>query len=228
MNPVPVTESAWTSNPFEAQYLKLYDITPPPVPDAPLSLNGAAYQIGSEVAFEWSAADDPEGGLSGFRVQLGSAAGQADLLDTIVTDASVSLGGLPFGSVIFARVSQINQAGIEGDFSDSSIGVVLLDPSADSDGDGQSNAAEQLAQTDPLDASSRLHVMSIRLVDGDVSLSISSIAGVGYQLQTSNSLEDGSWIDLGETVVATDLVTELTHPAGQEASRRFYRIRVVP
>ena len=28
LNPVPASDSAWTNAPFEAQYLKLYDVTP--------------------------------------------------------------------------------------------------------------------------------------------------------------------------------------------------------
>ena len=35
LNPVPASNAGWTNAPFEAQYLKLYDVTPPPAPSAP-------------------------------------------------------------------------------------------------------------------------------------------------------------------------------------------------
>jgi len=34
LNPVPTSAAGWTNAPFEAQYLKLYDVTPPPAPAA--------------------------------------------------------------------------------------------------------------------------------------------------------------------------------------------------
>src|SRR6185369_7931268 len=35
MKKVPTTDGAWATDPYEAQYLKLYDVTPPPAPNAP-------------------------------------------------------------------------------------------------------------------------------------------------------------------------------------------------
>jgi glycosidase len=39
LNPVPTTDAGWSNAPFEAQYLKLYDVTPPPAPIAPATPN---------------------------------------------------------------------------------------------------------------------------------------------------------------------------------------------
>src|SRR5207237_5309361 len=36
---VPISDGAWSSDPFEAQYLKLYDVIPPPVARAPTTAN---------------------------------------------------------------------------------------------------------------------------------------------------------------------------------------------
>ena len=35
LNPVPTSNAGWTTAPFEAQYLKLYDVTPPATLAAP-------------------------------------------------------------------------------------------------------------------------------------------------------------------------------------------------
>jgi glycosidase len=57
LNPVPTNNAGWTNSPFEAQYLKLFDVTPPPSLAAPVlnmenksvlswtSISGIAYQI---------------------------------------------------------------------------------------------------------------------------------------------------------------------------------------
>src|SRR5437868_9970315 len=41
---VPATDAAWGNDPFEAQYLKLYDVTPPPFPGTPMTAK--PYAIG--------------------------------------------------------------------------------------------------------------------------------------------------------------------------------------
>src|SRR5258706_203539 len=35
LNPVPASDGAWATAPFEAKYLKLLDVTPPPTPGVP-------------------------------------------------------------------------------------------------------------------------------------------------------------------------------------------------
>src|SRR5208282_1231978 len=61
LNPVPTTAAGWTNAPFEAQYLKLYDVTPPTSLAAPTTTN--TYVIGNSVTFSWLPLNDPEGGV---------------------------------------------------------------------------------------------------------------------------------------------------------------------
>ena len=53
------------------------------------------------------------------------------------------------GRTLYARVSAINNAGIEGAFGSVSAGTILLDSLGDYDGDGMNNANEDLAGTNP-------------------------------------------------------------------------------
>lgn len=228
MNRVPTSNGDWSSSPYEAQYLKLYDVTPPPAPGLPvpdLALFGTV--IGNEVTFSWSAASDPQGGFSVFHLQIGTLAGGSDLFDgeTSATSHSITV---PYGSTLFARVRQANSAGIFGSYSNAAASVQALDPDADADGDGQSNASEHSAGTDPLSGASVFNATAISTSGNDVTITISTVSGKTYQLETSTTLLPLSWGNLGDPVTATGPSTAFTHANGVGDSTRFYRARVVP
>ncbi len=92
--------------------------------------------------------------------------------------------------------------------------------SVDRDGDGQSDAHEEIAGTDPVDPSS---VFWVRLQKGDGPwrLAWERVNGRRYVVERSGSLEGGSWEIAGETVEGVYEVE-----AGIE-SKRFYRVRVM-
>lgn len=227
LHKVPTTDPDWAAEPYEAQYLKLHDVTPPPAPLPPAGANVYAYAIGDSVTFTWTPASDPDGGISGYRVQIGTTPDGSDLLNATTTETGATVAGLTFGSVVYARVLQINNAGIEGSYSTSSAAIEVLDPTGDRDGDGQNNAAEQAAGTNPLDRSSLFKTTATAVVGDEVSITISSIPGKIYQLESSTSLAPGSWAPVGDPVEATGASTVLIHPAGGGDSRRFYRVRVI-
>jgi hypothetical protein len=221
-------DPAWNQHPFEAQYLKLYDVTPPPAPAAPAGPNLYAYAIGDSVTFNWSPADDPLGGVSGFRLQIGTTPEGFDLFNSTTTNTSATLSGLPFGTIVYARVQQINNAGIHGDYSSSSAAIELLDPAGDRDGDGQSNAAEQLAGTDPFDAASVLKAIATAISGNDVLITVATVPGKTYQFETSTTLLPESWQEIGDPVEADSTTTLFTHPGGSGDPRRFYRAKLQP
>ncbi|MEO5715603.1 MAG: alpha-amylase family glycosyl hydrolase [Luteolibacter sp.] len=228
MNRVPLTDGDWSSAPFEAQYLKLYDVTPPPAPGAPaadLALFGAV--IGNQVTFSWSAASDPDGGVSGFYLQIGTTPGGFDLFNAQTTATSQSVT-VPYGTTLYARVQQINTAGIYGPYSSASAAVQSLDPAADADGDGQSNASEQTAGTNPLSNSSVLKATATAISGNDVIVTVATVPGKSYQLETSTTLAPLSWSNLNSPVTATGPSTVFTHTGGAGDGKRFYRARVVP
>ncbi|MEO7098232.1 MAG: alpha-amylase family glycosyl hydrolase [Luteolibacter sp.] len=228
MSRVPLTNGDWSAAPFEAQYLKLYDVTPPPAPNPPapdLALFGTV--IGNEVTFTWSAASDPDGGVSGFYLQIGTTPGGADLFDAPTAGAGQSVT-VPYGTTLYARVQQINNAGIYGPYSSASASVQALDAVADADGDGQSNGAETTAGTNPLSNASVLKATATGVSGSDVNVTVATVSGKSYQLETSTTLTSLSWTGIGSPVIATGPSTVFTHTAGAGDPKRFYRVRVVP
>ncbi len=228
MNRVPTSDGDWSPSPYEAQYLKLYDVTPPPAPNAPtpnLALFGTV--IGNQVTFTWSAADDPEGGISGYYVQIGTTPGGNNLFDSAVTNTSQSVT-VAYGTTVHARVQQINSAGIYGPYGSSSAAVLTLDPLVDSDGDSQSNGAEHTAGTNPLSSGSVLRATAILISGNDVLVTVSTVAGKTYQLETSTTLVMGEWDEVGEPVEALGSSTVFTDIGGAGEPKRFHRVRVVP
>ena len=127
LNPVPTTNGGWASNPFEAQYLKLYDVTPPPTPAVPATPK--AYALGTSVTFNWLAVTDSEGGISGYHVVVGTSPGGSNVFDGVVSGSNVTVTNI-YGQTLFAQVSAINNAGIAGAASAVSSGTVLIDPAS--------------------------------------------------------------------------------------------------
>lgn len=89
----------------------------------------------------------------------------------------------------FARVQLINAAGVAGSYGNNSVAVLVLDPATDFDGDGQSNGAEFTAGTHPLQGFVVLKITQINILGGDVNLTLSTVAGNNYQLETKLTLD---------------------------------------
>jgi glycosidase len=125
LNPVPANNVGWTNAPFEAQYLKLYDVTPPATLAAPTTTG--SYVIGDSVTFTWLPLNDPVGGVSGYQVIVGTSPGASDVFYGIVPGTTLTVTNV-YGVTLYAEVSAINNAGIQGPASASSAGVTLVDP----------------------------------------------------------------------------------------------------
>jgi glycosidase len=125
LNPVPTSNVGWTNAPFEAQYLKLYDVTPPATLAAPKTTG--SYVIGNSVTFSWLPLNDPEGGVSGYQIIVGTSPGASDVFNGIVQSTTLTVTNV-YGATLYAEVSAINNAGIQGPASASSVGVILVDP----------------------------------------------------------------------------------------------------
>ncbi|HWD93464.1 MAG TPA: hypothetical protein VG938_14070 [Verrucomicrobiae bacterium] len=127
LNPVPTDNAGWTNAPFEAQYLKLYDVTPPPVPSAPGIGSSNDYVLSNRLTFSWPSVSDPLGGISGYYVSVGTTPGGTDVFGGVVAGTSLTVTN-NYGARLYATVTAINNAGIAGAPSSSSPGITLVDP----------------------------------------------------------------------------------------------------
>ena len=223
LNPVPSTTGTWQTKPYEAQYLKLYDITPPPAPGAPATPK--AYGIGSSVTFTWNAASDSEGGISGYQVIVSTApngGGTVIYSGTTAGDTLTVTG--TYGQTLYATVTSINNAGINSTSSTASAaGTILLDPNGDANGGGLTNAQEDAAGFNPLSSNNYFHITSIAPASGGgTQIKWASVAGRTYQVQASSTLGSG-YAAVSGTITATGTCSTYTD-TGAGGTKRFYEI----
>ena len=224
LNRVPTTDAAWATAPYEAQYLKLYDVTPPPATGVPSTPK--AYAIGAQVTFSWAGPVDSEGGISGYHVTIYLPGPGAVLFDGMVSGTSKTLTAA-FGQTLYCSVRAVNNVGIEGPASSSVSGTLVLDPAADRDGDGASNEAEDIAQTNPLDPTSVFRILSIiRPTTTSTQLIWSSIPGVQYEILATTNLAVAFAQISGPTAIpAVGAATSWSDtPSGP--APKFYKVRI--
>ena len=100
-----------------------------------------------------------------------------------------------------------------------------LAPAGDTDGDGQSNAFEAAAGTNPRQPTSVIKVTAITPDAAGLRLTFPTMAGKGYQVQSSTSLDSPDWENVG-TVTEGDgnpASAVVTAPV----NKRFHRVAVV-
>ena len=99
---------------------------------------------------------------------------------------------------------------------------------ADSDGDGMTNAQEFTAGTNPNDRASVLKVSSMVRSGNDMLVSFPTVAGKTYRLDASTTLQSGSWTTVQDNIAGTGGTVQVTDANGALQSRRFYHILVFP
>ena len=104
--------------------------------------------------------------------------------------------------------------------------VVGASPSADLDNDDQSNLAESLAGTNPNSDQSVPATLLANYKPSAPYVSWLSQLGVKYQVESSVSLVDGSWVNEGNEIIGLggQMVTTVDAISGP---RKFFRIKVV-
>lgn len=102
-----------------------------------------------------------------------------------------------------------------------------LSPTADADGDGQSNGAEAVAGTNPLKPDSTVKITSISQFGAGVQLSFATEQGKRYQLQTSPTLASAVWTNLGTPLTPDQSGTITTTNTSPDAMNVFYRVSVL-
>ena len=85
-------------------------------------------------------------------------------------------------------------------------------PSADDDGDGQSNLEESGAGTDPSNPRSVHRIQSLSIEGDSVHLEWPTMAGKRYQVQVSASLDEATWHDVGSVLPGDGATIEVDFP----------------
>ena len=212
---VPSTDFAWGSAPFEAQYLKLYDVTPPPaLTGAPTT--STSITANGTTTVSWNAVNDPEGLTPTYRV----TASNGSTLET--TSTSVSFPGLPPGTYTFTVTSlNPNDPSKTSATSSPSPSVRSLSSTGDDDGDGQTNADELIAGTDPLNANSRFAIETILATPTGTTLTWTRAVGRTYTVEARDDLSSGVWVPIATGLTNGSYTDSVISP-----SRKFYRLKV--
>jgi hypothetical protein len=218
LNAVPATNAAWATDPYEAQFLKVYDVTQLSAPaSSPLV---ASYALDGSVTFSWSAVTDAEGLVPRYLLTVTRSNGQVTTHETTAT--SFVITGIPSGVTATATVTTLNpnNTAVASTATSSSTQTLSITSSGDDDADGMSNAAEVTAGTNPLDASSIFKVNSIAVQGGNVTLTWQAVAGRTYKVESSTTLS-GSW-----TTKATGLQVGTFTESKPADAKVFYRVVV--
>lgn len=220
LNAVPSTEEAWATVPYEAQYLRVYDVTaPPPVAGTP---EVAPFTVDGSVNVSWSAVEDPDGPEPLYLVKVYDSDGaEVEAFTTPGTEAAVE--DLAFGGVYTFTVTAVNphQPQSASTVSTTSAPVRSLDPQADDDGDGMSNRAEAIAGTDPFDPGSVLRADLARDAD-DVIVTWNNVPGRTYRVETRSDLVAEEWLTVPSGTGLTGDEFRVENPA----RTGFYRVVV--
>ncbi len=219
MKKVPSTDAAWVTAPFEAQYLKLYDVTAPTAaPGTASAPNAYLYSLGTNVTITWPAAQpDSEGITPCYKVSV-TLNGNTTSFITCGTSTTVNGAAGQTLSVVIQSVNPTDNS-VTGP-SSSPVNVKFIDPNGDDDGDGMINSSEDLAGTNPFDPNSAFRVTNVT----STSVTWSTVPGKKYQLETSGA-PNGTYGPVGPQVTALESSFSETVSVAPPA---FYRARIVP
>jgi len=97
----------------------------------------------------------------------------------------------------------------------------------DTDGDGMTDEYEAIAGTDPFDRTSVLHISSVEATDRGFLMTISSVPGITYEIEYSESLEPDSWKSL-DTVKSdgSETVLEIENFLDYGRQAGYFRAKV--
>jgi hypothetical protein len=164
----------------------------------------------------WNAVNDSEGLTPTYRV----TASNGSTVET--TSTSVSFPGLTPGTYTFTvaalNPNDLSKASLPSNPSPS---VRSLSQTGDDDGDGQTNADELIAGTDPLNPNSRFAIETIVATPTGTTLTWTAVPGRIYTVETRDDLSNGVWVPIASGLTNGTYTDSVISP-----SRKFYRLKV--
>jgi hypothetical protein len=221
LNPVPSLEAAWNNQPYEAKFLRLYDVTTPAgVAASPQGPNSSAFAVGNNVNFTWNALSADDAGLVPSYEVIAVVNG-IQRAPVVVAEPNYTVTGLNTGDQVNISVRAVNPFDNTRKAANqvSTQPIRVLAAAADDDGDGMRNDVEQIAGTNALDAKSRL-AASVNRSGNDATVTWNTAPGRSYKVQYRENLSSGAWSDL-----ATGQTTGSFSHSGVSTSG-FYRVVV--
>jgi hypothetical protein len=210
---------------------------------APAAPTGVTAQGGAaQVSVSWNAA----AGATQYIVARATTAGGPYTVIATLPGTSFADTGLADGVAYHYVVRAMNLAGTSGDSSEASattytalekwrlanFGAIAntgdAADGADSDGDGWTNAQEFAAGTNPKDGGSLLKIVAVTPSGGDMLVSFTSVEGKTYRLESSSTLQGGSWSTVQDPIAGTGSAVQVADPGAAAQTRRFYRVMVLP
>lgn len=137
-------------------------------------------------------------------------------------------GSWDIGAMQFLPTADYDNDGMaDGWEFDHGLNISSNDAAADNDGDGASNYAEYLADTNPTNTLSRFHIESIMKNATGFAVSFASSASRRYTLYHRPNLDSGGWMNIPTQtdILGSGGVDTLTDPS-PTGTQRFYRVGV--
>ena len=129
----------------------------------------------------------------------------------------------------FARLTVLPDADRDGMADDWELAHQLspgnsLDGARDDDEDGLTNQEEYVTDTDPHLSSSRLALVSIKVLDGRAQMTFNSSSNRTYSLQCREWIDRGEWITLTNIPVRSAAQKEVVNDIYPASTTRWYRL----
>jgi formylglycine-generating enzyme required for sulfatase activity len=98
------------------------------------------------------------------------------------------------------------------------------DAAQDLDGDAASNLAEFLANTDPNNLASTFAIRGLVRAASQITVTVSTVPGKGYKLQSCDDLNRATWTDRSASVTAYGSTLSFPDTLDGAPGRRFFRV----
>jgi Bacterial TSP3 repeat len=132
--------------------------------------------------------------------------------------------GAPFTTASVLVPVDFDGNGLNDDWEVQNFGHIGVDPNADPDGDGFSNAQELAAGTDPNDEASALRITSIAANGPDVVIDFTTSSNKFYDVQYNVDLTLTNWSTVVTNVAGTGGIEQATDAGAASLTNRFYRV----